>query len=104
MDNRRLVLERKLACGIEEVPVCAIQNSPLRLIGANGAKFYEANVNVWIEDSEDGADVAYLNTGKHGAGATLRPLYLLIDGVWRNATTGEAAPESIALPMSGSRA
>ena len=88
MENAELVrsyCERK---GIRPVPICGIDEFPLVLDGADGRRYTEVRGNVWMDVAGEG-DVAYVGTSRHGGHITLRPLFVKIDGGWRNATTGE---------------
>lgn len=76
-----------------EVQVCDLDREAGLLVGVDGRSFREVATNLWAP--VDGVqDLIYLGTGRHGAGITLKPLFMLIDGAWRNVTTGRLAPLS----------
>ncbi|MBO7702619.1 MAG: hypothetical protein J6S36_06950 [Eggerthellaceae bacterium] len=74
--------------GIEEVPVCGMEELPLVLLGIDGNRYTEVDGNIWMAIGGEG-HVAYVGTSRHGGHMTLRPLFVKIDGVWRNAITGK---------------
>lgn len=89
---RRVIAERDL----REVPVCGFEG--LRLVGADGRIYHEtatARSNIW-RSVEDGS-VIYVGTSRHHGGVVLRPLYVLVDGMWLNAVTGKPAPSWAAM-------
>lgn len=73
--------------GIREVPVCGMEELPLVLRGTDGERYAEVDGNVWMAIGGR-SDVAYVGTSRHGGHMTLRPLFVSVDGAWRNATTG----------------
>lgn len=78
---------------IVEVPICDMQSVGSLLEGVDGRTFREIATNIWA-NVEGGDGVVYLGTGRHGGGIVLRPLFVMLDGVWVNASTGkEAQPE-----------
>ena len=84
VEDIRAYCERE---GIGEVPVCGMESLPLVLHGIDGQRYTEVNGNVWM--AIDGAsDVAYVGTSRHGGHMTLRPLFVHVDGAWRNTATG----------------
>ena len=83
-DLVRAFCERK---GIGEVQVCDMEPSPLVLRGVNGKRYAEVEGNVWMALGGD-SDVAYVGTSRHGGHMALRPLFVKVEGVWRNAVTG----------------
>lgn len=94
MDAARIVRDHKEANAITEVAVVDVNGAAKRLIGANGRTYHEIETNIWADTppEEGESDVVFLGTSRHGGGIVLRPLYLCIDGTWRNATTGREAP------------
>ncbi|MBO4353175.1 MAG: hypothetical protein J5818_06765 [Eggerthellaceae bacterium] len=87
MDGKEAVSAYKKAFGIGEVAVCGIEADPPMLHGVNGCVYLEAEGNIWMSLDEK-ADVAYVGTCRHAGGVVLRPLFVKVDGVWRNAFTG----------------
>ncbi len=75
--------------GIREVPVCGMEDMPLVLRGVDGNWYTEIDGNIWMAVGGEGT-VAYVGTSRHGGHMVLRPLYVRIDGTWRNLMTGKA--------------
>ena len=75
--------------GIGEVPVCGMEDMPLVLRGVDGNRYTEVDSNIWMAVGGEGI-VAYVGTSRHGGHMVLRPLYVMIDGMWRNLITGKA--------------
>ena len=75
--------------GIREVPVCGMEDMPLVLRGVDGNRYREVDGNVWMAVGGEGA-VAYVGTSRHGGHMVLRPLFVKINGEWRNLITGKA--------------
>ena len=75
--------------GIGEVPVCGMEELPLVLRGVDGNRYTEVDGNIWMAIGGEGS-VAYVGTSRHGGHMVLRPLYVMVDGVWRNLITGKA--------------
>ena len=88
MENDERVRSYRERKGIRPVPICGIDEFPLVLDGADGRRYTEVRGNVWMDVAGEG-DVAYVGTSRHGGHITLRPLFVKIDGGWRNAMTGE---------------
>lgn len=87
MENGGLVRAYCEREGIGEVQVCGMETSPLVLRGIDGKRYAEVDGNVWMAlESPD--DVAYIGTSRHGGHMALRPLFVKIDGTWRNAVNG----------------
>ena len=87
MDEVQLVRAHCEREGIGEVPVCDMNDGLLTLRGIDGNLYREVDGNIWMPFG--GADdVAYVGTSKHGGHMTLRPLFVKVDGIWRNSTTG----------------
>lgn len=59
------------------------------LIAADGRRFHEVNSNIW---KVRGEGAAYLGTGRHGGGITLRLLFVKDGDAWYNVETGRPAP------------
>lgn len=59
------------------------------LFSSDGVGFREVHPNIWMHP---GADCAYLGTGRHGGGITLRLLYVRFNDAWVNVETGRRAP------------
>jgi hypothetical protein len=87
MDIARVIREHCERAGIGEVPICGIEDAPIILRGVDGRSYREVEGNVWMPLGGDG-DVAYVGTSRHGGHMTLRPLFVRVEGVWRNAVTG----------------
>ena len=90
--------------GIADVPVVdmvkdvrACGDVSCVLVGADGSRYREVDTNVWMRDGE-AVDAVWVNTGKHGGGITLRPLYVPVEGEWVNVATGRPAPGELRLP------
>lgn len=79
------------ARAVAEVAVCDMDAKASLLIGVDGRRFEEVKTNLWMP-VEGARDTAYLGTGRHGGGIVLKPLYVALDGSWRNVTTGREAP------------
>lgn len=90
MDEARLVRERCERDGIGEVPVCGMKDGLLMLRGIDGRLYREVDGNIWMPLG-GGDDVAYVGTSRHGGHMTLRPLFVKVEGSWRNATTGQVS-------------
>ena len=75
--------------GIGEVPVCGMEDLPLVLRGVDGNRYTEVDGNIWMAVGGEG-NVAYVGTSRHGGHMALRPLYVMVDGQWRNLMTGKA--------------
>ena len=75
--------------GIGEVPVCDMEEMPLVLRGVDGNRYAEVDCNIWMVIGGEG-DVAFVGTSRHGGHMVLRPLYVMVDGMWRNLMTGKA--------------
>lgn len=73
--------------GIGEVPVCDMRSMPLVLHGSDGKSYAEVDGNIWMPLGGE-ADVAFVGTSRHGGHMTLRPLFVNVDGTWRNTVTG----------------
>lgn len=59
------------------------------LYSSEGTAFQEVHPNIWMHP---GDGCAYLGTGRHGGGITLRLLYVCYEGEWINVETGRPAP------------
>ena len=79
------------ARAVAEVAVCDMDAKASLLIGVDGRRFKEVKTNLWMP-IEGVRDTAYLGPGRHGGGIVLKPLYVALDGSWRNVTTGREAP------------
>ena len=88
MDCAQAVRAHCERMGIREVPVCGIDEFPVTLTGIDGRRYVEVTGNVWMDGAGTG-DVAYVGTSRHGGHITLRPLFVKMDGEWRNALTGK---------------
>lgn len=69
--------------------VCGMDAARNNLIVPENRIFCEVNSNVW---KEPGSDAAYLGTGRHGGGITLRLMFVKYEGQWLNVNTGKPAP------------
>ena len=87
MDCAATVREYCERRGITEVPVVGMDDMPLVLHGTDGKSYMEVDGNVWMALG-DSHEVAYVGTSRHGGHMVLRPLFVKLDGVWRNSTTG----------------
>ena len=88
MDCAQAVRAHCERAGIREVPVCGIDEFPVTLTGVDGRRYVEVTGNVWMDVAGTG-DVAYVGTSRHGGHIALRPLFVKMDGEWRNALTGK---------------
>lgn len=93
-DMRDHLAERNIG----EVPIRDMDRSQSLLVDERGRRYHEINTNIWARTDGGLRDVVYLGTGRHGGGITLRPLYVKVEGVWRNATTGREAPADMPYP------
>ena len=88
VDNARAARSYCEQMGFREVPVCGMEDMPLVLRGVDGNRYIEVDGNVWMAVGGEG-DVAYVGTSRHGGHMVLRPLYVMVDGMWRNLVTGK---------------
>ncbi len=84
--------------GLCEIAIVDVRHQEKALVAQNGRRYVRQDANLWICEDRDRRDVVFVNTGRHGDGITLRPLFFLVGGIWRNAITGQPAPEDIDLP------
>ena len=81
------MIEYCRAHNIVEVPVWDMSDAPLTVYDCDHRAYREVGTNIWMPVDNPG-DVAYVGTSRHAGGVVLRPLFLKIDGVWRNAMSG----------------
>lgn len=102
MTEKRLVKDYLAKNGIGEVPICGFES--LKLIGTDGCVYRETQgfqSNTWEREGEVPPSVIFVGTSRHAGGVVLRPLFVLVENVWRNACTGSVAPAWVAAEHGG---